>query len=110
MEFEPYTPSAANPWTRDLVSHLARRSGFHASNAQLAYWHGLGPQEAAAQIVGYPSEDVELDSLRLSRSGDLLDFAGDTEHERAELVRGEWVFRMVHGSHGLRERLVLFWH
>ncbi|MCP5024206.1 MAG: DUF1800 domain-containing protein [bacterium] len=110
MEFEPYTPSAANPWTRDLVSHLARRSGFHASNAQLAYWHGLGPQNAAAQIVGYPSEDVELDSQRLSRSGGLLDFAGDTEHERAELVRGEWIFRMVHGSHGLRERLVLFWH
>ncbi|MBL4770520.1 MAG: DUF1800 domain-containing protein [Planctomycetes bacterium] len=110
MDFEPYIPSAANPWTRDLVSHLARRSGFHAAGAQLAEWHGLGPQAAAAQIVGYPDLDSALHAKRLSRSGNLLDFAGDTEHERVELVRAEWAFRMVHGSHGLRERLVLFWH
>ncbi len=110
MFFEPFRPTKSHPWTLEFARHLARRSSFHASPAALERWQAMGPRAAVSEIVGHPDSDPQLQRLRRSRSGALIDYAADSEHARAELMRADWIFRMVHGSHGFQQRLVLFWH
>ncbi|MBX9628806.1 MAG: DUF1800 domain-containing protein [Gemmataceae bacterium] len=104
--WEPYRPSADNPWDRLKAGHLFRRAGFGATHAEIEAAVAAGPEATLdAVLAGRPDPD---------------DFAKTSEFmasERSmppgapqERLSAWWLDRMLKTGHPLREKLTLFWH
>jgi hypothetical protein len=104
--WQPWQPSAADPWGRKWAAHLYRRAGFGPSRADLLEAERLGPrgtldlllqgrQPLAEEIV-----ETLIDVGRLAAEGE----------ESGDQIRGWWLYCMLQGAHPLREKLTLFWH
>jgi uncharacterized protein (DUF1800 family) len=104
--WEPYEPTATNPWDRKKVGHLYRRAGFGATVAELA----AGVKEGHAKT---------LDRV-LNGAAESEDFARTSEFMASERsmppgapqgrLSAWWLDRMLKTAHPLREKLTLFWH
>ena len=109
---QPYRPSAREPWDEERAAHLARRSGFGATQAEIANLTEAGLEGAVAARVDYPDAEPELEALIRSAGTPLL--RNDPQAEKAAQgvmrLRQLWLFRMAHTSAPLREKLALFWH
>jgi hypothetical protein len=103
--WQPWQPSAADPWGRKWAAHLYRRAAFGPSRDELLEAERLGPQGTLDLLLnGRPQCDEILQTLvDVGQVAAARDNAGD-------LLRGWWIYCMLHSGHPLREKLTLFWH
>ncbi len=93
------------------LEHLLRRAGFGASQDELDYYSDLGYAAAIDQLINYDRIPDDVDS-NIGKSG----YAGTTS--RGEFApntvitdaRQRWLFRMIHSTRPLQEKMTLFWH
>jgi hypothetical protein len=103
--WQPWRPSAADPWGPKWAGHLYRRAAFGPSREDLCEAQRLGPEGTLDLLLGgRPQAREVLDTLvevgRLAAGGD----------GGAEELPGWWLYCMLQGGHPLREKLTLFWH
>jgi uncharacterized protein (DUF1800 family) len=103
--WQPWQPTAADPWGRKWAAHLYRRAAFGASDAELLEAERLGPQGALDLLCQGRSDAAEvletlLEAGRIAAESD----------SGGEQLRDWWLYCMLHGGHPLREKLTLFWH
>ncbi len=103
--WQPWRPSAADPWDRKWAAHLYRRAAFGYSRDELVEAERLGPDGTLDLLLnGRPQAGELLETLTdIGRVAALRDEAGDQ-------LRGWWLYCMLQGGHPLREKLTLFWH
>ncbi len=103
--WQPWQPSAADPWGRKWAAHLYRRAAFGAGRAELLEAERLGPQGTLDLLLrGRPGAgELTQTLLDMGRVAAERDDHGDQ-------LRAWWVYAMFHGGHPLREKLTLFWH
>jgi uncharacterized protein (DUF1800 family) len=104
--WEPYAPTADNPWDRRKVGHLLRRAGFGATAAELDAGVRDGHARTLDRVLGGGPESD--------------DFTRTTEYMASERslpvgapqgrLSAWWLDRMLKTAHPLREKLTLFWH
>ena len=104
--WQPWQPTAADPWGRKWAAHLYRRAAFGPSREDLLEAERLGfrghARPAAPRDGPMPTEVVEtlVDVGRIAAERD----------DGGEQLRGWWLYCMLQGGHPLREKLTLFWH
>jgi hypothetical protein len=104
--WEPYRPTADNPWDLRKVGHLYRRAAFGATFAELQRGLADGPEATIAHLLsGGPADsDFERISDFMASERSLPPGASGTQ------LAAWWLYRMLHTPHPLREKLTLFWH
>jgi uncharacterized protein (DUF1800 family) len=103
--WEPWQPTAADPWGRKWASHLYRRAAFGASREELFEAERLGHQGTLDLLLG---GRPEAESVKQALA-DVGTIAAERDDSGDEL-RGWWLYSILHGGHPLREKLTLFWH
>src|SRR5947209_6848482 len=103
--WQPWQPSAVDPWGRKWAAHLYRRAAFGAGREELLEAERLGPEGTLDLLLrGRPTAGETLETLtdvgRVAASRD--DVGGQ--------LRAWWLYVMLQGGHPLREKLTLFWH
>jgi uncharacterized protein (DUF1800 family) len=103
--WQPWRPTAADPWGRKWAAHLYRRAAFGATQAELLEAERLGPQSTLEMLIRgqAPADDLRQTLTDVGRIAAEHDDGG-------EQLRGWWLYVMLHGAHPLREKLTLFWH
>jgi uncharacterized protein (DUF1800 family) len=102
--WEPFQPSAADPWDLRKVAHLHRRAGFGATRAELLRDQTAGPAASVDRLLHPRARTTEeKDTLAILRQGMLK--SGDME-----LLKAWWLYRILYDPDPLREKLTLFWH
>ncbi len=101
--WQPWRPSAADPWGRPWAAHLFRRAAFGASRADLREAERLGLEGTLDLLLnGRPDADDVQETL--------TDVGRIAAGEGEEPLRAWWLYAMLHSAHPLREKLTLFWH
>lgn len=120
--WQPWLPSAAEPWDAARIAHLFRRTCFGASWSEIERAASRQPAEVIAEIVtGRPgsispaadarsadspaSEPWQAFEAKIGPLKTPVAESGDLEQ-----VQALWLYRMLHSPHPLREKLTLFWH
>jgi hypothetical protein len=108
--WQPWQPSAADPWGRKWAAHLYRRAAFGPSRADLLEAEHLGPEGTLDLLLrGRQQADdllpTLLDGGRIAAARDVYASFGEGEQ-----IRGWWLYCMLQGGHPLREKMTLFWH
>lgn len=101
--WQPYQPTAANPWNLRKVGHLYRRAGFGATTEELGIAIRQGPERCIDLMLrGQP--DAEGDEVWgvVTR--------GIRQFNTGEQLSAAWLYRMLYSAHPLREKMTLFWH
>jgi uncharacterized protein (DUF1800 family) len=103
--WEPYTPTAENPWDLRKVGHVYRRAAFGASWADLDTGLKAGPQPLIDRLLkgGEPSPEYD-------EATDKFLSSAARKFNVGQQATAWWLYRMLHGGHPLREKLTLFWH
>jgi hypothetical protein len=102
--WQPWHPSAADPWGRKWAAHLYRRAAFGPSRDDLLEAQRLGPTATLELLLrGRPDSDENMETLM-----DIGRVAAD--HDDGVQLRGWWLYCMLQGGHPLREKMTLFWH
>ena len=103
--WQPWRPSAAEPWGRKWAAHLYRRAGFGPSRAELLEAERLGMDGTLDLLLrGRPQAEELRETLT-----DVGHIAAGRD-DSGEQLRGWWLYCMLHSGHPLREKLTLFWH
>jgi uncharacterized protein (DUF1800 family) len=102
--WQPWEPTAADPWNLKWAGHLYRRAAFGATLAELREAVSQGPKATLERLLqGHPNaEDMERS---LEGAGSYL-----TSQNNAFQLRGWWVYVILNSPHPLREKMTLFWH
>jgi len=105
LAWQPYTPTADNPWDLRKVGQVYRRAAFGASWNDLESGLKAGPQQLIDQLLkgGQPSALYDAETEKFLNSAAKKFNAGVQ-------ATAWWLYRMLHGGHPLREKLTLFWH
>jgi uncharacterized protein (DUF1800 family) len=103
--WEPYIPTARDPWDVKKVAHLHRRAGFGATWAELRRDLGAGPDAAVDRLLDSPAETADTREV-LSGLRDGVRVALD----RGERLQAYWMYRLLLDPDRLRETMTLFWH
>jgi uncharacterized protein (DUF1800 family) len=92
------------------LEHLLRRAGFGASRNDLVAYADLSPTVVTDLLLNV-DEDEDVDQfigapeyVSVTRRGA---FSPNTNIEDA---RQRWLFRMIHSTNPLQEKMTLFWH
>ncbi len=102
--WQPWAPTAAQPFDLKWAGHLYRRAAFGASLTELrtAVRRGL-PATLDLLFNGQPGA--------AAREQFLVDLGEKMIREDDGVtLRAWWVYVFLHTSHPLRERMTLFWH
>jgi uncharacterized protein (DUF1800 family) len=103
--WQPWLPSAGDPWGRKWAAHLYRRAAFGASREELIEAERLGPHATLDLLLnGRPQAQECLETVT-----DVGHIAAARD-DGGEQLRGWWLYCMLQGGHPLREKLTLFWH
>ena len=103
--WQPWRPSASDPWGRKWAAHLYRRAAFGYSRADLLEAQRLGPEGTLELLLrGRPNIEEMRETL-----GDIGRVAAERD-DTGEQIRGWWLYCMLQGGHPLREKMTLFWH
>jgi uncharacterized protein (DUF1800 family) len=104
--WEPYRPTAANPWDLRKVGHLYRRAAFGATWDELQQGLKDGPEKAIDRLLtGSPADpDFDRTSDYMASERSLPAGASGTQ------LAAWWLARILHTPHPLREKITLFWH
>src|SRR5579864_6316264 len=100
--WQPYKPSADNPWDLKKAGHLCRRAGFGASWPELQAALKDGPEKTIDRLLQGEEESPELKDAEA-----LMNKAA---RQNIAQARGWWLARMLEGPYPLREKITLFWH
>jgi Protein of unknown function (DUF1800) len=105
LAWQPWQPTAADPWGRKWAAHLYRRAAFGASREELREAERLGfdgTLDLLCQGRDYAAEVMEtlVDVGRIAADDD----------EGGDQLRGWWLYCVLQGGHPLREKMTLFWH
>jgi len=103
--WQPFEPTASDPWDIRKVAHLHRRAGFGATWGELQRDVSLGPQESITRLLNVPratelQEDIYAGLRRRIGSQD----------DSTDRLQAYWLHRMLLGSDPLLEKMTLFWH
>ncbi len=103
--WQPWEPSAADPWGRKWAAHLYRRAAFGPGREDLVEAERLGPDGTLDLLLrGAPHAEELLRTLTdVGRIAAARDDGGSQ-------LRNWWLYCMLQGGHPLREKLTLFWH
>src|SRR5947209_2625852 len=102
--WQPWEPTAKDPWDLKWAGHLYRRAAFGASPAELSEAAARGlPATLDLLMKGTPNADaVEQVVVRAGASiapgGNQFD------------LRAWWVYAMINGGRPVQEKMTLFWH
>ena len=102
--WQPFAPTAAQPWNRTLAAHLFRRAAFGATTEDLDAAVKLSPAAAVQRIMHGSADNgaFQRESEDLAKT---LLATGDPNQ-----LASWWVYVMLHTPHPLVERMTLFWH
>ncbi|MGH2365604.1 MAG: DUF1800 domain-containing protein [Chloroflexota bacterium] len=95
---------AIDPDTTRKVGHLLRRAGFGAAPSQIAAYAAKGLPATIDALVNYGQTPNPLDATLNHVQGDLIDL-----HNLLD-VQTWWIYRMIHTTRPLEEKMTLFWH
>ena len=101
--FEPYRPTADDPWDVRKAGHLLRRAGFGATPESLAMAVASNPTAAVSGLLNFDPTDDPLDRL-------LSDAAGLVTVKDPDNAADWWVYRILHTPRPAQEKVALFWH
>lgn len=102
--WQPWEPTAADPWSIKWAGHLYRRAAFGASLAELRQAVKQGHTVTLARLLeGEP--DAEQRYKLLDRIGE-----GLGQSNEPFKLRNWWLYLMLNSPHPLREKMTLFWH
>ena len=112
--WQPWHPTAADPWGRKWAAHLYRRAAFGSSREDLLEAERLGLEGTLHLLCeGRPHATEVMQTLvDVGRIAAGSDEGGETaeSEDGGEQLRGWWLYCMLQGGHPLREKLTLFWH
>jgi hypothetical protein len=102
--WQPWAPTAADPWNGKWAGHLYRRAAFGATPAELraAVARGL-PATLDLLVKGEPRAGEWHDDLM--QTGAVVAGRNDVGE-----LRAWWLYCIFNSGHPLREKLTLFWH
>jgi uncharacterized protein (DUF1800 family) len=103
--WQPYEPSAREPWNRRRAAHLFRRGGFAANSAELDDAVAAGAQATVKKLLAVDDKAH-------------APFAAETEafaktllaRNNPEALSSWWLYAMLHTPTPLLEKMTLFWH
>jgi uncharacterized protein (DUF1800 family) len=102
--WEPFEPTADDPWDLRKAAHLHRRAGFGGTRAELLRDVQEGPAASVDRFLQPRPPTVDelqvLDSLR----------QGVLDSRDPERLKAWWLYRLLFDPDPLREKLTLFWH
>jgi uncharacterized protein (DUF1800 family) len=104
--WEPYAPTAANPWDIRKVGHLYRRAGFGATAAELDRGLADGPEKTIDRVLAGGPADADFETASEFMAAERSLPAGAPPAQLAAW----WLYRMLRTPHPLHEKLCLFWH
>jgi len=102
--WEPYRPSAKNPWDLAKVGHLHRRATFGATWAELQAGVAAGPEKTIERLLAGGSTLPEFEK-GMEPLAESISRANNPQQMTAW-----WLYRMIYSPHPLREKITLFWH
>lgn len=102
--WQPWQPTAAQPFDLKWAAHLYRRAAFSADLTELreAVARGL-PATLELLLNGQPGAEAREQFLVSLGEKMFREDQGNT-------LRSWWVYVLLHTPHPLRERMTLFWH
>jgi uncharacterized protein (DUF1800 family) len=103
--WQPWQPTAGDPWGRKWAAHLYRRAGFGASREDLLEAERLGPDGTLDLLLRGRPHAADL-MTTLADVGRITAARDDT----GQLTADWWLYCMLQGGHPLREKMTLFWH
>jgi uncharacterized protein (DUF1800 family) len=103
--WQPYRPTATDPWDVKKVAHLHRRAGFGATRAELHRDLEAGPEMAVGRLLDPPAETAELHEVLSGLRSGVRDAV-----DRSDRLQAYWMFRLMFDPDPLREKMTLFWH
>jgi len=91
--------------------HLLRRAGFGASQEELARFDDMSTFGAIQHVLDYEQQPDEVDS-RIGNPTYAAITARDgfSPNLNIDHARQRWLFRMLHTTRPLQEKMALFWH
>jgi uncharacterized protein (DUF1800 family) len=104
--WEPYHPTAENPWDRKKVGHLYRRVGFGATVAELDAGVEAGFEKTLELVIAGRPESEEFTRTSEFMASERSMPAGSPQGR----LSAWWLDRMLKTAHPLREKMTLFWH
>jgi uncharacterized protein (DUF1800 family) len=104
--WQPYRPTAADPWDARKAGHLYRRAAFGATQADLDTAVADGPEKTLDRLLTGKPESDEFTRTTEFMASDRSMPAGTATNRLAAW----WLDRMLHTAHPLREKIALFWH
>jgi uncharacterized protein (DUF1800 family) len=102
--WQPFSPTADEPWDRTLVAHLFRRAAFGAAPSQLE----AAVAESPEAVVDHLLQSAEESSSFRDESDALAATLMSTGEPRQ--LAAWWAYVMLTTPHPLLERMTLFWH
>lgn len=102
--WQPYRPTAENPWDVRKVAHLYRRAAFGATIGELEQGLRDGPQRTVERLLrgGAGQQNFENLCNRLARP---IKDANDGNQ-----LTAWWLYKIAYSPHPTLEKLTLFWH
>jgi hypothetical protein len=102
--WEPWKPDARDSFNARWAGHLFRRAAFGANPDRIARAVRDGLEPTIKELLA-GSADRESNDAILARAGEQF-----VALESIDMIRGWWIYAMLHGGHPLREKMTLFWH
>jgi uncharacterized protein (DUF1800 family) len=99
--WQPWQPSAADPWNLKWAGHLYRRAAFGANLGELRRAVAAGHTATIDLLMKGEPKAKGLYPALTQMGRQIKDIAQ---------LRGWWVYCMLHGGHPLLEKMTLFWH
>src|SRR5579872_139460 len=104
--WEPYQPTADNPWDRKKVGHLYRRTGFGATTAELDAGVKAGFEKTIELVLTGRQESEEFKRTSDFMASERSMPPGAPQNR----LSAWWLDRMLKTAYPLREKMTLFWH
>ena len=94
-----------------LIEHLLRRVGFGGTPQEVQEYSDLGYATALDQLLNYEQVVDDVDAYIGTPGYVAVTATGPfTPNTTIAHARQRWLFRMVHSSRPLEEKMTLFWH